>query len=222
MKKYKGIRYGFRPQSYWDDTNPLTAILRNVQGENRRQMIRDYWAQGRLAELSPGLLEDVADDEVRTRLGRIHPSFMGGEYLPGYGIGEVEIARICLQSTTADVISLRAQPTGTKITYRVVDEYQGEFELPIKESTAPLTLAELIKQFDKGSLWELDYPGGLSLGYNNMNSESGEYERLRHFTRITSEFYPTLEQHYENVFDEWIEERCAERDAEKSKEEASS
>ena len=41
MKRYRGIRYGFRPESYWSETDPLTAILRNVTGENRRQMITD-------------------------------------------------------------------------------------------------------------------------------------------------------------------------------------
>jgi hypothetical protein len=41
MKKYKGIRYGFRPVSYWQDPDPLSAILRNVTGENRCQMITD-------------------------------------------------------------------------------------------------------------------------------------------------------------------------------------
>jgi hypothetical protein len=40
MKKYRGIRYGFRPASYWSETDPLTAILRNVTGENRRPFTR--------------------------------------------------------------------------------------------------------------------------------------------------------------------------------------
>ena len=28
----------FRPGSYWDASDPLTAILANIKGENRRQM----------------------------------------------------------------------------------------------------------------------------------------------------------------------------------------
>ena len=39
---------------------------------------------------------------------------MGGEYLPGYRRNEVEIVRIELDSTTSDVISLRARPIGRK------------------------------------------------------------------------------------------------------------
>ena len=115
---------------------------------------------------------------------------MGGEYLPHYLVGEVEIARICLQSTTSDVISLRARPSPEGICYRVIDEYEGQFTLPISTSLLPLTLAELIRQFDDGSLHELDWDGGLSLGYNNMNADGGsDYESLRHFTNISSSFY---------------------------------
>jgi hypothetical protein len=51
-------------------------------------------------------------DEARISLGQIHPTFMGGEYLPNYCRQEVEIARIALASTTSDVISLRASPSG--------------------------------------------------------------------------------------------------------------
>jgi len=43
-------------------------------------------------------------------LDLIHPSFMGGEYLPDYRRDEIEIARIELESTTSDVISVRARP----------------------------------------------------------------------------------------------------------------
>ena len=214
MKKYKGIRYGFRPASYWEDLDPLSAILRNVTGENRRQMITDYWNAGKLEELDPALLNDVPDDAARQRLGRIHPSFMGGEYLPGYLPGEVEIARICLRSTTSDVISLRARPNETGIAYRIADEYEGNFSLPITQSKRPLTLAELVRQFEHGWLHELEYDGGLALGYNNMNAEGCDFEDLRNFTRITSTLYRQLEGHFEGVYDDWVKESCAERDRE--------
>ena len=214
MKKYKGIRYGFRPASYWEDLDPLSAILRNVTGENRRQMITDYWNAGKLEELDPALLHDVPDDAARQRLGRIHPSFMGGEYLPGYLPGEVEIARICLQSTTSDVISLRARPNEAGIAYRIADEYEGNFSLPITQSKRPLTLAELVRQFEHGQLHELDNDGGLALGYNNMNAEGCDFEDLRNFTRITSTLYRQLEGHFEGVYADWVKESCAERDDE--------
>ena len=65
MKTYPGIKYSFRPLSYWEDSDPLSAILRNVKGENRRQMIRDYWDEGRLEDLDLKLLVDEVDDDAR-------------------------------------------------------------------------------------------------------------------------------------------------------------
>jgi hypothetical protein len=95
FKRYPGIDYSFRPSSYRAPPNdPVNAALRNVQGRNRQAMIRDYAAEGRLDQLDPTLLADRLGPEDRDRLGRIHPSFMGGEYLPRYERGEVEIARI--------------------------------------------------------------------------------------------------------------------------------
>ena len=63
--------------------------------------------------------------------------FMGGEYLPDYLPEEVEIARVAMESTTADVISIRAfMEADNLIHYRVVDEY--EFSQPFTESPRPL------------------------------------------------------------------------------------
>ena len=213
MKKYKGVRYEFRPKSYWEELDPLSVILRNVTGENRRQMIKDYWERGQLDQLSPKLLSDSADAETRVGLGRIAPCFMGGEYLPEYLLGEVEIARICLASTTCDVISLRARPNEAGIAYRIVDEYEGNFLLPITQSLLPLTLSELILQFEDGGLKDMDCSGGLALGYNNMNAEYSDFESLRHFTRISSDTYRQLQAHFETVFEEWVQESCSRRDS---------
>jgi hypothetical protein len=113
---YPGIDYQFRPESYWVAArNPLEAALRKVKGRNRREMIRDYHEAGNLDQLGESLLADTLDEQGRKNLGLIHPTFMGGEYLPNYGRSEVEIARIELESTTNDVISLRARPLGSRI-----------------------------------------------------------------------------------------------------------
>jgi hypothetical protein len=65
------------------------------------------------------------EDECRA-LERIHPLFMGGNYLPNPRPGEVEIARIFIYSTTGDVTAVYARRVGPRIRYRVVDEYAGE------------------------------------------------------------------------------------------------
>jgi hypothetical protein len=65
---------------------------------------------------------------------------LGGQFIPPYLTGEVEIARICLQSTTSDVISLRARPLPERIAYRIEDEYRGVFTLPIATAPEPIIL----------------------------------------------------------------------------------
>ena len=168
-------------------------------------MIRDYWEAGAIAELEKGLLRDNLTEEDRVGLGKIHPSFMGGEYLPDYAEGEVEIARIELESTTADVISIRVKKEGERIAYLIVDEYETEFNILPTHSDKPLTLSELVRLID-GAMEE----GSLGLYYTQMNYEGGErniewLDQMRHFTRVESVFYPQLNPHYEKVLSLWYE-----------------
>jgi hypothetical protein len=83
--RHPDIAYSFRPPSYWEiPGSPLELVLRNVKGTKRREMIRDFYEQGRLDQLVPVLAADELGDKDREGLGAIHPSFMGGEYLPSY------------------------------------------------------------------------------------------------------------------------------------------
>jgi hypothetical protein len=220
-RRYAGINYDFRPESFWaPPSDPLEAILRNVKGRRRREMIRDYYAAGRLEELFDELLKDSLDDEARNGLSQIHPTLMGGEYLPNYRRQEVEIARITLESTTSDVISLRARPAGSRIKYHIVDEYQTEFSLPHKTSSRPYSLGELIRFLDS-----VDHPDadvswrrfGFVLSFNQCNLDCGtDLETLCDFTSVSSDYYPDLAQHYAQVMEEWYslqEKRLAKLDS---------
>jgi hypothetical protein len=215
IKLYAGTDYDFRPESYWaPGRNPLDAALRNVKGRNRREMIRDYHSKGLLPALSDNLLRDTLDNDTRSRLDLIHPSFMGGEYLPDYGRDEVEIARIELQSTTSDVISVRAKPIRKRIRYSVCDEYQVEYSLPQKTSSRPFSLRELICFLDSVEHPEADPEWkrfGFVLSFNQTNLDCGaDLETLEDFTGVDSDFYPKLGQHYAKVIHEWYEARLAE------------
>jgi hypothetical protein len=202
----KPAYFSFQPASYWDENDPLSAILRNVKGTNRRQMITDYWNAGKIEELEPTLLADNTNPRLRGFLESLHPSFMGGEYLPDLLLSEVEIARIDLQSTTADVISIRArrEPGNELIHYRVIDEYDTPLEIKPATSSAPLTQGELISLLDTTNDGE---EGGLAHCYNIMNFNGmGEAEPLRHFTTVTSTVYPDLFDHYDAEHQQWCEE----------------
>jgi hypothetical protein len=207
MKRYPDIDYSYRPSSYWEDETPAQAILKNIKGDFRREEIRKALAQGKLDEIPQEILRDAISDKLRKATGRIHPRFMGGEYLPDYRAGEVEIARISLASTTNDIISLRARRGRTGvIRYSIADEYNGDFTYSLSRQTSkrPLTLGQLVCFLENSCQHEV--PGDLILGYNELNNEHlQDRDSLRHFTRISSEFYPQLARHCEHVFEDWVD-----------------
>jgi hypothetical protein len=219
-KIYPKIDYSFRPTSYWAaESDPLEAALRNVKGRNRRDMIRKHYASGKLEALPDYLIADTLDEGARERLGKIHPSFMGGEYLPDYAVNEVEIARIELRSTTSDVISVRARPRGERIWYSVCDEYETAYAIPRKTSSRPFPLRELISFLDaveQSGTTDPDWNRfGFVLSFNQSNLECGaDLDSLRDFTRVESDYYPDLGVHYAKAIEEWHEARLAELAAE--------
>jgi hypothetical protein len=176
-------------------------------------MIRDFYEQGRLDQLVPVLAADELSDEDREGLGAIHPSFMGGEYLPGYRRNEVEIVRIELDSTTSDVIGLRARPIGRtrpRIAYTLIDEYEAKYTIHPARTARPLALGQLITLLDcvdadlADREW-LRHGWVLSLNESNRSCDNGDPEPYRDFTRVSSEFYPELSKHYERLFDRWTQ-----------------
>jgi hypothetical protein len=55
------------------------------------------------------------------------PFFDVGEFLPSEEKGYKEIARVCLYSSTGDIISIRAKKNKNGYEVEVVDEYENEF-----------------------------------------------------------------------------------------------
>jgi hypothetical protein len=207
MKRYPDIEYSYRPVSYWHDETLTQAILKNIKGEFRRRQIRRALAEGSVEDIPEEILQEAVSENVRQFAGRIHPHLMGGEYLPDCTNGEVEIARISLDSTTHDIISLRATPQqDSTISYSVADEYEGmfAFDLSLTSSALPLTLGELADLLETSK--QRGAPGNLIVGFNNHNAEYIGRSTLRHFTSISSEFYPQLARHCEHIFDEWHQE----------------
>ena len=103
------IDLNYRPQSYfWADQMGI-QLLSEIKGSQRRALYDASVADGRVSDFDELLAKSTLSSHERDLIGRIHPSFMGGEYLPDKVKGEVEIARITLNSTTQDVISLYAR-----------------------------------------------------------------------------------------------------------------
>ena len=196
--RFPGIDYGFRPPSYWSPSTPA-QVLANIKGAARKLA-----ALQSAATLHPDLLVDALPDDERVLASRIHPSLMGGEYLPDYLRDEVEIARITMASTTRDVIGIRARPERRAIVYRVVDEYDNDYDLRFWRSTQPLTLAELVPFMDHASR------EGVTLGVGFLDfmvrDQGCELADYVDFQTFSSEFYPQLGDHYQSAIDAWVRE----------------
>ena len=198
----------YRPESYWPESRSPEQLLANIKGKVRRDMARKILAEEGFTGLNAFIAsEEIQGDDLRM-WGRIHPAMMGGEYLPGFGAGEVEIARISLASTTGDQISIRARREQGTIRYSVVDEYDSVIRLPFESSEVPVTLGELIRLIDEAEYDEDMFSGGLVLSHMNANFDAtGELDELEGFVSIESAYYPGLVDHYGDVLDRWFAER---------------
>src|SRR6266496_5386291 len=102
MTEVPGVDLAFRPQSYFWPLGLETHLLARIKGAERKAALIRLIDAGRLDEIPDLLGRSALNDTDRQMLGRIHPVFMGGEYLPDLMQNEVMIARITIASTTQD------------------------------------------------------------------------------------------------------------------------
>ncbi len=150
-----GIDLDYRPASYFWVAEKGITLMSDIKGAERRRLFVKALETGEEEAFSEALLTAALTAHDREALGRIHPAFMGGEYLPNRSRQEVEIARITIASTTQDVTCVYARQVGDRIHYRVVDEYEGMTldEPSTRTSNKPLKLQELVAFFLKS--WNL-------------------------------------------------------------------
>ena len=143
------IDLDFRPSSYFWPLGLEKHLLARVKGAKRKASLKALIDEGRFDEIPEFLAQSSLSEEDRQAIGRVHPMFMGGEYLPDFDETEIEIARISIRSTTGDVTSVYARRGEGCIHYRVVDEYGGDTLTGSAERTSEkqLTLDELYKFF---------------------------------------------------------------------------
>lgn len=206
-----GIDLDFRPASYWQADDATSAIVQNIKGQLRRDMARDFLggtAPEELGEIESELLADTLPDATRRSLGGFGPMWLGGEYLPDYALGEVEIARIVLQSSTLDVYSIRARRRGKggRLYYRVVDEYESEWSIARRSSTRPLTLRELVQLIDsaENECGNDGYPMVENIVRYQLEGD-GNAEHAVRFVTLESTVYPMIGQYYRTRLLAWAQ-----------------
>jgi hypothetical protein len=174
----------YRPASYFWPLGLETHLLSRVKGARRKAALKELIDGGRAEDVPEFLAKSALSEEERAAIGRIHPMFMGGEYLPDIDGQEVEIARVCIKSTTYDVTSVYARRTKRRIYFRIVDEYDGETLTgrTTRTSVKPLTLKELLDFLDGA------WPAANLLRWNDFR----DVEEALDFFSAQSQFYPQI------------------------------
>ena len=218
------IDLNFRPTSYADFDDPVALNLNGIKGQMRREMVRDMLsAEGDKREAYDALLGPVEDHILgehgsegfeRVMSRSCGPSWMGGEHLPDLLDRECEIARVVLASSTMDVYSVRARLLKGGYTYRIVDEYETDFDVAPPTSKQPLTIQELVGLLDTADGLNLEDRGqGLVEMWWWQQWEYGDDspEECTAFAWVESEQYPDLRTFYEERARQWRIARARER-----------
>ena len=201
----RGLDY--RPATYFWAQDLKVQLPSDISGAERRRLYKLALEAGDDTSLflqDPDFSAGQLDRNLRGAWGAIHPSHLGGEYLPRRRSEEVEIARIVIDSTTRDVISVSARRGKNRIYYRVVDEYDGDTLGPksTRTSKQPLTLGELVDFFLGG--WDL-------LDCLHWNFEGDGFPRRavhRFLLEIESDFYVDFDDEVRCRVDDWLETKA--------------
>ncbi len=189
----------YRPASYFWPLGLETHLLATVKGAERRAELQRLLLERQSGNISDFVAKASLSDAERRAFGRIHPSFMGGEYLPDHTERELEIARITIASTTQDVTSVYARKGKNRIYYRVVDEYGGETlsGKTARTSIRSLTLGELEKFFN--GAWSI-----FDVLDMNFDTRGHDLARMLNFVvSVDSAYYPNIDALYRRRIVEW-------------------
>ena len=194
-----GIDLQFRPRSYFWPLGLEKHLLARIKGAERKAALKEFIDANLLDAIPDFLAQSALSDDERQALGRIHPAFMGGEYLPDLLQKEVAIMRITIASTTQDVTSVYARRGKKRIYYRVVDEYDGDTlsGRNTRTSARALSLGELEAFFnDAWSIFDV-------LAMNFRHSGYDRDDLLRFVVDVESQFYPQIGELYERRIEAW-------------------
>ena len=192
----------FRPSTYFWALDKGIQLPSDISGAERRRLYKLALESGQ-----PSIFlddEDFSsahlDPALRQAWGGLHPSLLGGEFLPKRRSEEVEIARIVIDSTTRDVTCVNARRGKNRIYYTVVDEYGGDTlsGSGTRTSVRPLTLGQLVDFFLTS--WDL-----LLCLDCNFETENYDPAQVHGFVlRLESDFYPEFGEAVRWRIDEWL------------------
>ena len=205
----KEFNLDYRPPFYFGPQDLKDFYNSRTLGQIRRNIISETIDK---SNISASFRENSLDQNLRDALGQIHPSMMGGEYLPQYLRSEIELCRVILDSTTMDVTSLRVRKQKHRYVYRLVDEYSNKFILTKKTSTKPLSMREVTQildtsrevLYDTGE--EMEYVGLIKPVIEYMKQDGCKKEESIDFVTVESTFYPELFAYYEQRKEIWFDE----------------
>jgi hypothetical protein len=203
LSEIPGIDLSFRPASYFWPLGLETHLLARIKGFERKADLKRLIDARHLDEVPDFLARSALSEAERKAIGRIHPAFMGGEYLPDLSQNEVMIASITIASTTQDVTSVYARRGKNRIRYRVVDEYDGDTlsGRTTRTSARPLTLGELETFLNRArSIF-----GVLAM---NFGGDGYDLQQMLSFVvNIDSQFYPQIGVLYKRRIEAWASTR---------------
>ena len=198
---FVGIDLKFRPESYFWAQDKGIALISDIKGAERRKIYATHLEAGTADGLIEQYSQHTLSESDRRSFGQIHPSCMGGEYLPNTSTQEVEIARITIASTTQDVTCVYAKRIGQRIKYRIVDEYEGGTisGKATRTSIRPLSLKELLQFFLKG--WRLIE----CLDFNFADQGHPRDEAHAFIVDASSSFYADFGEAVSAEVDTWLD-----------------
>lgn len=198
------IDLAYRPASYFWAADSNITLSSEIKGAERKALYEKLVQANESVLASALIAEPTLSSADRESIGRIHPRFLGGEYLPDRGDEEVEIARITIASTTQDVTCIYAKRGKNRIYYKVVDEYNGDtLANPRRTSTKPLTLKQLTEFFIKS--WDLFVCLDANFEYDGYPRD----EIHDFIVDASSSFYAEFGSYIHSLIDEWLDKKEA-------------
>ena len=212
--KSSAIDLDYRPESYFWAYDNNIKLASDIKGAERKELYERALEVGDIDLANSLISVPTLNKEQREAQGRLHPNWMGGEYLPDQDSEEVEIARITIASTTQDVTCVYAKRGASGIEYRIVDEYEGmtlvepncTSLLPLSVIELPLSLIELFDYFTSG--WDLF--DCLESNFSDNGYVRSEIHRF--IVDASSSFYAEFGALVTQRIDEWVDERREEEE----------